>query len=211
MFTGLVRELGKVRGISRAGGIRKIAVEAKVTAVNARIGDSVAVNGACLTVTQKKGSILSFDAVEETINKTTLGSLKNGDEVNLEESLRSGDPIGGHFVLGHVDCVGTIRAIKKTEKNIAIDISFPKEYGGLVVEKGSVALDGISLTIGEASAAGFKVYIIPHTFEATTLKYRKAGDGVNIEFDILGKYILRQKELGKKGLTEEYLREKGFI
>ena len=211
MFTGIVRELGKMRSISRAGGMHKLAIEAKAVSVNARIGDSVAVNGACLTVTDKKGAILSFDAVEETMCKTTLGSLKTGDEVNLEKPMKSGDPVGGHFVLGHVDCVGKVRAIKKTGKNIAIDISFPKEHGGLVVEKGSVALDGVSLTVGEASEASLTVYIIPHTFEATTLKYRKAEDSVNIEFDILGKYILRQKDHGKgRGITEEFLRDKGF-
>jgi riboflavin synthase len=211
MFTGLVKEPGKVSRISRAGNIYKIAIEAKAISKAAKVGDSIAVNGACLTVTEKNGAVLFFDAVEETMQRTSLGSLKEGSIVNLEDSLKVGDRIGGHFVLGHVDCLGRITDIKKGDKEASIELSIPEKFAGLVVEKGSVAIDGISLTVGEVRRGSFKAFIIPHTMEVTTLKDKKAGSEVNVEFDVLGKYIVRQKELGSPGLTEEFLKEQGFI
>ena len=211
MFTGLVKELGKVSRISRAGNIYKIAIEAKGISKAAKAGDSIAVNGACLTVTEKNGAVLSFDAVEETMQRTSLGSLKEGSIVNLEDSLKVGDRIGGHFVLGHIDCLGRITDIKKGDKEASIELSIPEKFAGLVVEKGSVAIDGISLTVGEVRRGSFRVFIIPRTMEATTLKDKKRGSEVNVEFDVLGKYIVRQKELGSPGLTEEFLKEQGFI
>ncbi len=211
MFTGLVKELGKVLNITRSGDIHKLSIEAKAVSRDAKAGDSIAINGVCLTVTGKKGDTLSFDAMEETLRRTALGSLKAGALVNLEGALKAGDPVGGHFVLGHVDCVGKITDVKKSAQNVMIEVAMPEKFAGLIVEKGSIALDGISLTIGEVAPGIFKVYIIPHTMSETTLKDKKVRSDINIEFDILGKYILRQKGLDKKTITEEFLKEQGFV
>jgi riboflavin synthase len=212
MFTGLVKELGIIVDIRQAGGINKIMVKAESISGIVKIGDSVAINGTCLTVTEKKGGMISFDAVNETMKRTTLGMLKSGDAVNLEDSLKAGDPLGGHFVLGHIDCVSRILSVKKSSDNVELDIAIPKESAALVVGKGSIAIDGISLTVGEAGPDKVKLFIIPHTFAVTTLNNKKPGDSVNVEFDVLGKYILRAKSNPPDSrITEEFLRDKGFV
>lgn len=211
MFTGLIKELGTIVNIRQVSGINKITVKAKGIAGSVKIGDSVAINGTCLTVTEKKGDTLSFDAVNETMKRTTLGNLRSGDSVNLEDSLKAGDPIGGHFVLGHIDCVSKVISVKKSSDNVELDITIPKDFTALVVDKGSIAIDGISLTVGEAGPEKVKLFIIPHTFAVTTLNNKKPGDSVNVEFDILGKYILRAKSNPPNSkITEEFLRDKGF-
>ena len=212
MFTGLVKEIGLVKGISRKGDAYKVSIECKEISRTVKTGDSVAINGTCLTVTGKDKDIIHFDAVEETIRRTNLESLKAGDRVNLEDSLKAGDPLGGHFVLGHIDCVSKIISLNKNNDNIELEIVIPKESAALVVEKGSIAIDGISLTVGRAGSDKVKVFIIPHTFSATILKDKRAGDSVNIEFDILGKYILRAKSTHPTApITEDFLKEKGFV
>jgi riboflavin synthase len=190
MFTGIVKELGLVRRISGLGGIYKLSVEAKDIAGGLNIGESVSVNGACLTLTGKDKTVLDFDVVGETFNRTNISKLKIGGSVNLESALRVGDPLGGHFVTGHIDCVGRIREIRRASDNYSIEVSFPGEYKKFVVEKGSISLDGISLTVGSVGAGRAIVHIIPHTLKITTLGSKRAGDEVNIEFDIIGKYIL---------------------
>jgi len=190
MFTGIVKELGKVRRISGLGGVYKLSVEAKDIAGSLNIGDSVSVNGVCLTLTGKDKTILDFDVMGETFERTNLSKLKTGESVNLECALRAGDPLGGHFVAGHIDCVGRIREIRRAGGNYSIEVVFPGEYKKFVVEKGSISLDGISLTVGSVGDGNAVVHIIPHTLKVTTLGSRRPGDEVNIEFDIIGKYIL---------------------
>lgn len=211
MFTGIVKELGKIVDISRDGKAYKITVGSENISKGVNIGDSVSVNGVCLTAARKNEGFLYFDAVEETIRKTSLSRIKKGDKVNLEDALRAGDPIGGHFVLGHVDCTGEITGITNTGKDISIEITVPEEFSGSIVEKGSAAIDGISLTLADVKKNRFRVYIIPHTLETTTLGARQLGDELNIEFDILGKYVRKNMGLGQGGrITEDFLREKGF-
>jgi riboflavin synthase len=190
MFTGIVKELGKVHKISGLGGTYKLSVEANSIAGGLKIGDSVSVNGACLTLTGKDKNILDFDVMGETFRRTNISKLRYGESVNLEDALRAGDPLGGHFVTGHIDCLGRIKQVIQTGDNYSIEVSFPKEYKRLVVEKGSVSLDGTSLTIGRVGDGSVTVYVIPHTLKATTLGSKRPGDELNIEFDIIGKYIL---------------------
>ena len=194
MFTGIIKELGKVRRISGLGRAYKLSVEAKEIANTVAIGDSIAINGVCLTVTERRGTELSFDVMGETLKRTSLSKLRYGDLVNLEDSLKAGEPLGGHFVLGHIDCVGRIKDIIHRAGDVSIEIAFPEEYKGLAVEKGSIAVDGISLTIGKAGRNGVIVYVIPHTLKVTTLSSKRPGDEINIEFDILGKYAVERFE-----------------
>ena len=197
MFTGIIKEIGRVHGLSGLGNIYKLSIEAKDIAGGLTVGDSVAVNGACLTLTGKNKNILEFDVMAETIRNTDLGKLRSGDTVNLEDALKAASPVGGHFVTGHIDCVGRIRDIKRSADEVSIEITFPEEYNALVVRKGSIALDGISLTVGKAVKNNVIVYIIPHTLKMTALGARKIGDEVNIEFDLIGKYIVNLVEKGR--------------
>ena len=211
MFTGIVRELGKVRDIRRAGSAYRLTVDAPVAAREARTGDSVAINGVCLTAVSVQKSAIAFDVVEETARRTGLGSLASGDRINVEGSLKVGDQLGGHFVLGHIDCLGKVRRVSKRAQDYAIELRIPGEYGHLIVPKGAVAIDGVSLTVGDAGKDTFTLYIIPHTLEATTLKDKRCGDMVNIEFDVMGKYAARYKELGRPSkVSDTFLREHGF-
>ncbi|MDP3730653.1 MAG: riboflavin synthase [Candidatus Omnitrophota bacterium] len=189
MFTGIVKELGKVHRISGLGGTYKLSIEAKDIAGWVNIGESVAVNGICLTLTGKNKTIMDFDVMGETFKRTNISKLRYGESVNLEGALRAGDQLGGHFVTGHIDCVGRIKDIKYRGDNYSIEVAYPAEYKKLVVEKGSIALDGISLTVGTVGAGGAVVHIIPHTLKVTTLGSKRAGDEVNIEFDVIGKYV----------------------
>jgi riboflavin synthase len=190
MFTGIIKEIGKVSRISGLGGIYKLSIEAKDMAAGSSIGDSVSVNGVCLTFTGKDKNILDFDVMGETYKRTAISKLRIGELVNLEGALRAGDPLGGHYVTGHVDCVGRIRDIKHTGDDYSIEVAFPTEYKKFVVEKGSISLDGISLTVGKISSSSAVVHVIPHTLKVTTLGSKRSGDEVNIEFDIIGKYVI---------------------
>jgi len=211
MFTGLIEEIGTVRSLAR-GTVGRLVVASSKIAAGVEIGDSVAVSGACLTVTSIGGGEIAFDAVPETLSRTTLGDLRPGDKVNIESSLRAGAPIGGHFVQGHVDGVGTVESSRPLGESGVIRIGAPGEVLKYVVEKGSIALDGISLTVASCDKSGFTIAVIPHTLEATTLGMKRPGDKVNLEADILGKYV--EKMLGRMGtgrVTEELLRDAGFM
>ncbi len=211
MFTGIVKELGVVRRFNRSGDVYTLDVASAVISKDLVIGDSVSVNGACLTLIAKSNGILSFDVMEESIRRTALETLKAADKVNLEDSMKAGSPLGGHFVLGHVDCIGKVGKVKDAGKEFILTIGIPPEFAHLIVAKGSVAIDGISLTIGEVGRDHFSVYIIPHTLKVTNLGRACAGDKVNIEFDIIGKYLARFKELGGEiRITERFLKENGF-
>lgn len=212
MFTGIVKDMAKVVNISREGRAYGLTVMSEAISKGTEIGDSIAVNGVCLTIAKKNDGLLYFDVVDETMRKTSLHRIKKGDTVNLEGALRAGDPIGGHFVLGHVDCLGEITGIAGDAKDFFIEVTVPEGFSGSIVEKGSVAIDGVSLTLVVVGKNKFRVYIIPHTLKATTLNAKRLGDELNIEFDILGKYVLKSMGPGQAGrITESFLKEKGFV
>jgi riboflavin synthase len=191
MFTGLVEETGQVVGIQLEERSAKLTVSAPIVHQGLKLGDSVAVNGCCLTVIGQEGDCLTFDAVPETLIRTNLGSLCPGERVNLERSLEVGARLGGHFVQGHIDGVGTVLALTPDENAVVMEIGIPIPLRRYFVEKGSVAVDGVSLTVASALPTSFTVWTIPHTRAVTTLGDRRIGDRVNIECDLLGKYIER--------------------
>lgn len=190
MFTGIVEEIGIVVGVGRAS----LKVKTQIAHSDAKIGDSISLNGVCLSVVEIKGNVLGFDVMEESLGRTTLGDLKINGQVNLETSLRADSRIGGHFVSGHIDYKGRIEQIIKGAEGTGFRISLPAEFSTLVAEKGSISLDGVSLTIAAVSRKDFTVYLIPHTLKVTTLGKRKKGDQLNVETDLLAKYIARQTQ-----------------
>ena len=196
MFTGLIQGIGVVRSNSRRGGYGKIEVSYSEGGGKLRTGDSMAVNGVCLTATKVAPGFFSADLSEATRKHSTLGWLKPGERVNLERPVSASDPLGGHRVLGHVDCIGTIRRATQTSGGLEIVINAPAA-AELLVDKGSVAIDGVSLTVGSAGRESFDVFIIPETQERTTLSRKKAGGKVNIEVDYLAKLV--RKFLAGKG------------
>lgn len=187
MFSGIVEELGEVKRISRQGVIAVFEIKADKALDETKIGGSISVNGACLTVIKIEKDILSFEAMPETLKITNLGSLKLSDKVNLERSLKIGDRLSGHFVTGHIDCIGIIRRKNYSGGNLCFEIAVPPKFICYVLPKGSIAVDGISLTIQDKKSSAFFIYIIPHTFKNTTLGFKGPSDKVNIEFDILAK------------------------
>ena len=187
MFTGIIEEVGTVKKISRRALSSTFYIEATRVLSDTKIGDSIAVNGACLTVIRKEANLIVFDVVPETLRIANLGKLRIGEKVNLERSLKAGGRVSGHFVLGHVDCIGVIRKKAYIKGGLCFEIAVPPDFLKYVFSKGSVAIDGISLTIAEISRGSFKVYIIPHTLKNTNLSLRAPSDKVNIEFDILAK------------------------
>ncbi len=194
MFTGIVEGIGKVKKISKATKNRsaiQMIVDLGKHGKGLKIGQSVALNGVCLTVTKLSKSGCTFEMIEETTNKTDLGNLKSGGIVNIERSLKVGDRLEGHFVLGHVDGVWKIKKIQKKPKEVQIWFQVPKNLSKYVVKKGSIAMDGISLTVVDIKNNLASVCLIPHTIEVTNFKTKNIGDKVNIETDILGKYILK--------------------
>lgn len=191
MFTGLILEMGEISSFKKRSGGAILSLKANEVASTAKKGDSISVNGVCLTVVSKNNNTLSFDLSEETLRCTNLGSLKTGDIVNLEPSLRPDSKIGGHFVTGHVDVAGRIRSKVNIGDMMKVEIEAPANIINFLVEKGSVAVDGISLTIVDILKDRFTVVIIPHTAKLTTMGFKVPGDTVNIEVDILGKYVAR--------------------
>ena len=190
MFSGIVEEKGIVSGIRKKENLIILSIKAKKVLKGVKVGDSISVDGACLTVTKIKNSVVDFDIMKETIDKTTLKFLKVGSEVNLEGALRVNDRLGGHFVSGHIDCVGVIRKRISKPNYEEFQIEIPKLFSRYLAPKGSVSVDGISLTLGEVKKNVFYIYIIPHTLDVTTLGRKRDGDQVNIETDLLAKYIL---------------------
>lgn len=192
MFTGLVEELGKVTQIEARGSGVRLVVQADVVSTDARIGDSICVNGCCLTVVEIAGAALSFDAGDETLRRTNLGDLAPGRGVNLERSLKVGDRMGGHYVTGHIDGLGELHSRTDDGQWSTCWFRVPPELTLQMASKGSLAIDGVSLTLVDVEADRFSVMLIPHTLSVTTLGERKPGDGVNIETDVLAKYVQRQ-------------------
>jgi riboflavin synthase len=209
MFTGIIQDTGTVRKLTRKGEDALLEVTTALSLDDVKIGDSIAVSGACLTVTTLEKQAFTFDVSAESLSKTTLGRLKAGDRVNLEKALRMSDFLGGHLVLGHVDCVGRIAERTARAGSVVFGIALEPGLSKYVVAKGSITVDGISLTVNSCEGARFYVNIIRHTAEKTTLQGKKAGDSVNIETDILGKYVEKLLNPGK-GVDMDFLREHGF-
>lgn len=187
MFSGIIEELGQLKKISKRANITLLEIQAKKVLADTKIGDSITVNGACLTVVKKEQDILNFEVIPETLKLTNLGNLRLKDLLNLERSLKIGDRLSGHFVTGHIDCAGIIRKKYYLNNNLCFEIAIPAEFIKYCLPKGSIAVDGISLTLVNKNSNTFKVYIIPHTLNNTTLGFKGPSDKVNIEFDILAK------------------------
>lgn len=196
MFTGLVEEVGVVARASPAAGVTRLEVRAAVVLEGSAVGASVAVNGVCLTVVERQADGLAFELGPETLARTALGGLSPGRGVNLERPLRLGAPLGGHLVLGHVDGVGTIDDVTRVESTARARIALPgPELAPYLVAQGSVAVEGVSLTVAALGADWFEVMLIPHTLEATTLGRLGVGQAVNVEMDVIGKYVVRSLSL----------------
>ncbi len=189
MFTGLVMGMGRIRAKEATEGGVRLEIEAGDLAAEPALGDSVAIDGCCLTVVDRGEGWLAFDAIPETLRRTTLGAREPGEAVNLELPLRAGDRLGGHFVQGHVDAVAEILDRREQDGDVVLTLSIPEALAGQIVEKGSIAVDGVSLTVAVREEPTFGVALIPHTLEVTTLGRRKPGDAVNLEGDILAKYV----------------------
>lgn len=191
MFTGIVEEIGKTIQVQRSGAAIRVTIAASLISNDIALGDSVSVNGACLTLSSQAGNHLSFDAVPETVERTSLKYLIPGSPVNLERAMRVGDRIGGHFVQGHVDGIGVLQGLERKDNARLLTIQADVDLLKYMVPKGSVAVDGVSLTLDWISDSAFTVWIIPHTFDNTVFRYRKIGDKLNLENDLIGKYVAR--------------------
>ncbi|MDE1921143.1 MAG: riboflavin synthase [Candidatus Omnitrophica bacterium] len=199
MFTGIIEGQGTVKKIETKKNLLVLAIDLGPLAEKIRKGDSVAVNGVCLTATNKKGALVSFDLMRETLEKTSLRFLKADDLVNLEPALKAGSPIGGHFVTGHVDETAVIKDIAEELNWVVLRLGISRENRKYIAPKGSVTVDGISLTIGRAGKDYFEVYLIPYTLKVTTLGLKNKGDYVNIETDILAKYLFNKRKGRNQG------------
>jgi riboflavin synthase len=213
MFTGLIECTGRVVSLRRGGDRAVLEVAAPLPIAEICIGDSIAVNGACLTVIAMQGDRFSFDVSPETVTRTTFAASQAGSPVNIERALRLGGRLDGHLVTGHIDCVGRLESKVNQGNAVVLGFSLPREQARMLVEKGSVAIDGISLTVNGVTDSGFSVSIIPHTLEKTTLAAVGPGKEVNIETDVIGKYVARLvgPHAGTGGLTMEKLMQNGFI
>jgi len=224
MFTGLVLGMGRIASLDKKGAETRLGIKALCALPNIVLGESIAINGVCLTVETFKADAFTAYASAETMSRSNLGGLKTGSMVNLERALAVGDRLGGHLVSGHVDCLSRVESVTPAGESVKYRLSFPGEYSALVVEKGSVALDGISLTINECGDGFLSVNIIPETQRATTISSWKPGTPVNMETDVIGKYVQNMlgpyasrtagasgtKKAASAPLTEDFFRQYGF-
>lgn len=218
MFTGIIEEIGKIKSSSRKGNSIELSLEASKVLGDVKLGDSIAVNGICLTVTSFTKSSFTADVMPETMSRTNLASLSNGARVNMERALRMGDRLGGHMLSGHIDGLGEIVGNKADDNAIWVTIATPKNILKYIIEKGSIAIDGISLTVAYVDEKVFKVSIIPHTQGETTLTSLKIGSKVNLENDLTAKYIEKfifhkddEAKEKKSSLSMDMLMENGFL
>ncbi|MGM0395852.1 MAG: riboflavin synthase [Bacillota bacterium] len=216
MFTGIIEEIGTVRAITKSEKAARISIDATKVLEDVKLGDSISTNGVCLTVTNFSKSNFTVDVMAETIRRSNLGLLSPGMEVNLERSLKASDRLGGHIVSGHIDGIGKIIDLKKEDNAIWITVSADRNLLRYIISKGSIAIDGISLTVAYVDDNNFQVSIIPHTKEYTTLLQKKVGDVVNLECDLVGKYIEKLMVYGKNDSGEskidmEFLQRNGFV
>ena len=211
MFTGIIEEIGKVERIQKDSRNCKLSIKASKILTDIHLGDSIAVNGICLTVTHFNHQAFTVDVMNETWGRTALTLLKHGSEVNLERALSVNGRLGGHIVTGHIDGTGKISSIKKDDNAVWYQINTQKEILDLIVEKGSITIDGISLTVAKVSKVNFSVSVIPHTLEQTILKSKQVGSTVNLENDILGKYVQKLMDNSPKSeISKELLYQNGF-
>lgn len=212
MFTGIIEEIGKIQTVRKGAASSSISVQAKKVLQDVHIGDSIAVNGVCLTVTAFSQGVFTADVMHETFNRSSLGSLQTGSPVNLERAMPSNGRFGGHIVSGHIDGIGTVSAIQKDDNAVWYTIKTAPGILRYIVEKGSVAIDGISLTVATVERDCFSVSIIPHTASITTLSNRRVGDTVNLENDCIGKYVERLMGIqqSKHNITADFLTKYGF-
>lgn len=214
MFTGIIEEIGTVSSVKQSGSSSFIEIQAKKVLEDVHIGDSIAVNGVCLTVTHFGGGVFRADVMNETLSRSSLGKLTSGSPVNLERAMAAGGRFGGHIVSGHIDGTGTVTDIKNDGIAVWYTVSAAPELLRYIVEKGSIAIDGISLTVAKVTDTSFSVSIIPHTAAQTILGSRKVGDIVNLENDIIGKYVEKlmkpAEEPKSGGITMEFLMKNGY-
>ncbi len=219
MFTGLIEDVGEIQRVGRVKGGIQLTIAHHIEPSELTIGESMAVDGVCLTLVKVDGPCFQVDVSPETIKRTTLDFARSGQDVNLERALRLGDRLGGHLVQGHVDGMGTIRGKMRNENSFIIEIEIPEELSSYVITNGSVAVDGVSLTVNNQSGSLFSVTIIPHTAQSTNLGEKGAGGMVNIECDLIGKYVesllsrglIKPKGGAREGLDLDLLREHGFV
>lgn len=214
MFTGLVETVGIVRQATGSSP-RRVTISSSIATAEVAIGDSVAIDGCCLTVVAKSGDTLSFEAATETLERTTLGKLDKGAKVNLERALRLGDRLGGHLVSGHVDGLGKLVAKEMRGSALYLGVEAPEDVAHLIASQGSITIAGVSLTVTSVEGRVFYVGLIPHTLEVTTLGERERGDLVNLEVDLIARYLERlveaKRPAGTPSLTREFLKDKGFL
>lgn len=224
MFTGIVEEVGTIVSISKGAKSSKLTLQGKVIFEDMHIGDSIAVNGVCLTVTEKTANTFTVDVMAETLRRSSLGTLSKGSKVNMERAMAANGRFGGHIVSGHIDGTGTIESFVREDNAVWVTIAAPSKLLKYIIEKGSITIDGISLTVAYVDSQCFKVSLIPHTAANTTLLTKKAGDTVNLENDIVGKYIDKLLHFDVEdeavtdynteasgGISMEFLSENGFV
>ena len=211
MFTGLIEDVGSISEIRSRSNYRILMITSNLISNELQLGESVACDGACLTVVKKTSKNFSVEASQETEARTNLKSYSKGSKINLERALKVGSRLGGHFVSGHIDCIGVVETLSKVGDSLKIKIGFDKSFDKYVIEKGSIALNGISLTINEIDTGLLSVNLIPHSVENTTVSNWKKGDPINLEFDMIGKYVLNvQPKKNKNTLTKDKLFESGW-
>jgi riboflavin synthase len=216
MFTGLIEEIGEIKSIEKAAKSARIIIKSEKVLQGIKLGDSICTNGVCLTVTEFTSNTFSVDVMAETVRSSNLGKLKPGSKVNLERALRLSDRLGGHIVSGHIDGIGTIVDLQNEENATWVSVKTTKDILKYIVHKGSITIDGISLTVAYVDDNIFKVSIIPHTKGETTLVIKKIGDDVNLESDMMAKYVEKLLSYGevpkeKKPISMDFLKENGFI
>ena len=215
MFTGIIEEIGHVNNVKKGTASAILTIQAEKVLEGTHIGDSIAVNGVCLTVTGIYDNTFTADVMHETLNRSSLGALGVKSPVNLERAMLAGGRFGGHIVSGHIDGTGTIRDVRRDGNAVWYTIQAPEPILQLIVEKGSIAIDGISLTVARVDHVSFSVSIIPHTLQETALAFKRAGDIVNLENDCIGKYVAKligaeEEDKAGKGMTREFLQRYGF-
>ena len=218
MFTGLIEEVGTIQSVRHGARSCVLTIGCRTVLEGSQIGDSIAVNGVCLTVTSMGGSYYTADVMAETMNRSSLGQLSTGAKVNLERAMAAGGRFGGHIVAGHIDGTGTILSTRKEGNAVWVEVGASAKILRYIIEKGSIAIDGISLTVALLTDYSFSVSVIPHTGEETTLLHKKKGDVVNLENDLVGKYVERlitfpepeETEKNRQGITLEMLTKYGF-